>query len=252
MADWNASQYLKFKKQRTQPAIDLARRMIGTHPQTIVDIGCGPGNSTFILKKTFPDAQIIGIDRSPNMVETAKSEYPDIEFCLCEAQALDGTYDLLFSNACLQWIPHHERLIPSLMDKLNDGGLLAVQIPMNNEEPLYRLIEEVAMNPKWGLQEAALPPNDCLTPDEYAAILSICSSSFDIWETVYYHFLPDHKALVEWVKGTRIRPYMDYLGDEKGALLENEITEKAKEIYPLMKNGELIFKFKRFFFVAQK
>lgn len=108
MADWNSTQYLKFKKQRTQPAVDLAMRVLDRNPKAIVDIGCGPGNSTSVLKQLFPNAKILGIDNSSNMIEKARKDHPDISFRLCDALALEGQYDLLFSNACLQWIPNHD------------------------------------------------------------------------------------------------------------------------------------------------
>ena len=251
MSDWNSSQYLKFKQQRTQPAIDLALRIVKNRPKTIADIGCGPGNSTFVLKEIFPGANILGIDTSPNMIEKARTEYPDIKFRICDASALDGKYDLLFSNACLQWIPNHNTLIPALMDKLNDGGVLAVQIPVNEEEPLFQIIGEVAAEPKWKLQDVRRQPNE-LTPNEYFDILKGCSSSFEMWETKYFHNLPDHKALVEWVKATKLRPYLACLGEELGEEFTNEIVERAKKIYPVMKSGEVIFGFRRFFFTAKK
>lgn len=120
MADWSSSQYLKFKNQRTQPAVDLAMRVVEKRPKTVVDIGCGPGNSTAVLRRIFPDAELLGIDSSPDMIERARREHPDLQFRLCDARALEGQYDLLFSNACLQWIPDHASLIPALMDKLRE------------------------------------------------------------------------------------------------------------------------------------
>lgn len=252
MADWNANQYLKFRNQRTQPAVDLARRVMNRRPKRIADIGCGPGNSTSVLKALFPHANILGIDNSPNMIEKARKEHPDIQFRLCEALALEGKYDLLFSNACLQWIPDHNMLLPALMDKLHDGGILAVQIPMNGAEPLFTIIKEVAAEPKWGLQDVVLPPNETLAPSAYFDILSGCSSAFDIWETKYYHFLDDHRALVEWVKGTRLRPYLAVLGEERGKAFENEIVDRAKKFYPVGKNGGVVLGFRRFFFTAEK
>lgn len=252
MSDWNSIQYLKFKNQRTQPAIDLLARVKYADPKTIADIGCGPGNSTSVLAQTFPSSSVVGIDSSRNMIEKAKKEHPQLGFRLCDALSLEGTYDLLFSNACLQWIPEHNSLIPALMDKLNDGGILAVQIPMNGEEPLFRLIKEVAAEPKWGLDKVKLQPNETLTPLEYYDILSGCSSSFDIWETKYYHTMPNHKALVEWVKGTRIRPHLDYLGDKKGAEFENELIERSKALYPVTVDGNVVLGFRRFFFSAVK
>lgn len=140
MAEWNSGLYRKFENQRTQPARDLAERIKGTNPHTVLDIGCGPGNSTAVLKAVFPCAQITGIDNSENMIQRAKSEYPDIQFELCDVHAILGRYDVLFSNACLQWVPEHRTLIPELMSKLNDGGILAVQMPMNGDEPLYKII----------------------------------------------------------------------------------------------------------------
>ncbi len=251
MSDWNSTQYLKFKNERTRPAKDLAMR-IQNAPKTIVDIGCGPGNSTKVLREQFPDADILGIDNSPNMIEKAKAENPSLRFRLCDALSLDGKYDLLFSNACLQWIPDHNTLIPSLMGKLNDRGILAVQVPMNGDEPLFRLIREVANEPKWGFTDVKLQPNETLTPHEYYDILSACSSSFDIWEIKYYHTMPDHQALVDWVKGTRLRPYLDYLGAEKGAAFEAEIVARSRAYYPIMENGNVVLGFRRFFFTAVK
>lgn len=251
MSDWNSAQYLKFKNERTQPAKDLAMR-ISSSPKTIVDIGCGPGNSTRILRTVFPNADILGIDNSPNMIKKAKTERSDIEFRLCDALSLSEKYDLLFSNACLQWIPNHEVLIPSLMAKLNDGGTFAVQIPMNGDEPLFRLIREVAEEPRWNLSGVQLQPNQTLTPPEYYNILSACSSAFDMWEVKYYHTMPNCKALVDWVKGTRLRPYLDALEADKGIAFEEELLERAKELYPITENRNVVLGFRRFFFTAVK
>lgn len=251
MADWNSAQYLKFKNERTQPAIDLALRVVN-NPKTIVDIGCGPGNSTKVLKDIFPNANILGIDNSPNMISKAKSEYPNINFRLCDVLSLHDKYDLLFSNACLQWIPNHSVVIPALMDRLNDGGMLAVQIPMNSDEPLFQLIKEVAAEPSWGLSGVRIQPNETLTPLEYYNILSGCCSEFNIWEIKYYHTLPNHQTLVEWVKSTRLRPYLDYLGAKKGAEFEAELVKRSKELYSVMDNGDIVLGFRRFFFTATK
>lgn len=251
MADWNSTQYLKFENQRTQPARDLAM-CINITPKTVVDIGCGPGNSTKVLKDFFPEAHIVGIDSSSNMVKKAKAEYADIDFYLSDAQALEGKYDLLFSNACLQWIPEHKQLIPSLMDKLNEGGVFAVQIPMNGEESLFQLIRQVVQQPEWGLAEVKVQPNETLTPTEYYDILSGCSSAFDMWEVKYYHTMANHQALVDWIKGTRIRPYLDFLGEERGRAFEEELVERSKELYPVMDNGNVVLGFRRFFFTAVK
>lgn len=248
MFEWNSDQYLKFKAQRTQPAIDLAKRVSDCNPHTILDIGCGPGNSTSVLKSVFPDAIISGIDTSQEMIDKAKKSYPDIDFTLGDARKINGKHDLMFSNACLQWIPDHKELIPYLMSRLNEGGTLAVQIPMNGEEPLFRIIREVVSE----LKLNSLSRQWVLKPEEYYEILSDCSSSFQIWETVYYHDLPNHEAMLEWVKGTHIRPYMAELSEENGREFENEILGRTRKTYPIMSDGKVILRFRRFFFIAVK
>lgn len=252
MSDWNPEKYLLFKKQRTQPAVDLARRMLDFQPRTIVDIGCGPGNSTAVLKRVFPDARLIGIDSSEGMIAKARNSYGDIEFSVCRAEELTGSYDLLFSNACLQWIPDHEALIPKLMARLNPGGALAVQLPMNQAEPLYSIISRVAADPKWDFCGAHFEKNDVLSPAEYYDILSRCTDSFEMWETVYYHALPSHEHLLEWVRSTRLRPYLDALDAAGAREFEAEILCASKAAYTPAGSGEVIFKFRRFFFIARK
>ena len=140
MSKWDPEKYLVFQQQRTQPAIDLAKRVADRKPDTIADIGCGPGNSTAVLKAVFPDASsVLGIDNSAEMIERARKDHKGIDFAVASAAELSGSYDLLFSNACLQWIPDHEQLIPQLMAHLTDGGALAVQIPMNQSMRLCRM-----------------------------------------------------------------------------------------------------------------
>lgn len=252
MKDWNPDKYLLFKKQRTQPAIDLAMRIKDCSPSTIADIGCGPGNSTRVLKQVFPTAEIIGTDSSENMIRKAQKENPDINFSVCDAQELTGKYDLLFSNACLQWIPNHSELIPKLMTKLNSGGILAVQIPMNAEEPLFRIINKTVEERSEDFRHTYFEQNDILSPEEYYNILSNCSNNFEIWETVYYHSMPSHRHLIEWVKTTRLRPYLEVLDEKQKAEFENQILRQTENAYPTMPNGEIIFKFRRLFFFAQK
>lgn len=253
MADWNPEKYLLFKKQRTQPAIDLAARAAGCcKPQTIADIGCGPGNSTAVLKSVFPNARILGIDSSEAMIGRAKAEHPDMTFAVCRAQELTGRYDLLFSNACLQWIPDHDVLIPALMGRLNAGGVLAVQMPRNQSEPLYRIISEVAADPAWHVEHVKAQEREVPSPEEYFDILSRCSSGFELWETTYYHVLPSHEHLVEWVRATRLRPYLEALSGPEKEAFEREILNRARQAYAATESGEVVFRFRRFFFIAHR
>lgn len=253
MSEWNSAQYLKFKNQRTQPSVDLAKRIKIDCAKNIVDIGCGPGNSTHILKTVFNNADILGIDSSKNMIESAKSAYPDINFMLLDAGDFvknDKKYDIVFSNACLQWIPKHEEFIPLLFGKLNKGGVLAVQMPINFNEPLFKIIDETVKNKKWNLTDVN-EPNETLAPDKYFDILSSLTNDFDIWETVYYHNMSSLDDMIEWVKGTRLRPYLNKLNQNLQDELIKEIYSKALPFYKKQTNGEIIFKFRRLFFTAK-
>lgn len=144
MADWNAGQYLKFKTERTQPAIDLARSMELQNPSRIADIGCGPGNSTAVLCAMFPQAKVTGYDSSADMLKAARENCPEAEFKFCDVSKnlseLGTGFDVVFSNACLQWVPEHRSCIPGLLAMLKPGGVLAVQIPNNFREPIHRII----------------------------------------------------------------------------------------------------------------
>lgn len=250
MSEWNPEKYLQFQSQRTQPAIDLANRVRNCNPKTVADIGCGPGNSTAILQKVFPNAEIYGIDNSETMLAKARAAHSDIPFLLGSADNLHDRYDLLFSNACLQWLPAHEVLIPKLISNLTTHGTLAVQMPNSQEEPLSRIIREVAAEAEWDFSNVCFAKNDVLSTEAYYEILSSCTSCFEIWETAYYHILPSHQSLIEWVRSTRLRPYLEVLTPAQQAEFESRILERAKKAYPLTASGEVIFRFNRLFFTA--
>lgn len=252
MTDWNPEKYLQFQKQRTQPAIDLAARVSGVQPRRVIDIGCGPGNSTAVLRSVFPKADVLGIDASKNMVNTAKAKHPDISFALCDAWDIECDYDLIFSNACLQWIGDHPRLLPHFMSKLNDGGVLAVQMPVNGEEPLFRIIHEVTHEAAWGFDNNLFEINRVLSPEEYHNILAPCTTHVDIWETVYYHIMPSHQSLIEWVRATRLRPFLDTLDEERKERFEAELLKRVQLAYPVMLNGDVLLRFRRLFFLGRK
>ena len=257
MAKWNSSQYLKFGAERTQPAVDLANRIGVEAPEKIIDIGCGPGNSTEVLARRFPGARVLGIDSSPEMIEAAKRDHPDLAFRLCDAGRDlpllgQGTFDVVFSNACIQWIPDHPKLLRDMMNLLRPGGMLAVQTPMNYDEPIHRIIGEVVRSEKW----AARFPNPRifynLTQGEYFDLLSELSSDFTLWQTIYFHRLKSHENIIEWYRGTGLRPYLSALSEAERPAFEREIFRRVVSAYPKQKNGEIIFRFPRFFFLATK
>lgn len=256
MSDWNAEQYLKFKKDRTKPSIDLVNKITVKNPENMIDIGCGPGNSTAVLKKKFPNAHIVGADTSANMLEKAKSEHPDIDFMLFDAskdfEKLGRKFDVVFSNACIQWVPDHEKLIPDMMSVLNEGGMLAVQVPLSYEQDMQKVISAVCNKAYW-LERIHNPRKIYTLKDcAYFDILSNCSSDFEMWKTVYYHRLPSHQSVFEWYRSTGLKPYFDVLNDDDKILFEKDILQEIANQFPIQQNGEIIFRFPRLFFTAIK
>lgn len=254
MSDWNSAQYLKFKAQRTQPAIDLAARISG-EPAEIIDLGCGPGNSTRVLKERFPSAHIVGVDSSESMIAAAREGNSDLEFEILdvsgELSEFSGRFDVVFSNACLQWIPDHRRLIPKIFGLLKTGGTLGVQIPMNFDEPIHKIIGRVSGSERW---RGKVPERifGTLTAFEYFDILSGLTDDFEIWHTVYCHRMPSVESIIEWYRSTGLRPYHNALDDSDGAEFVREVYEELSGEYHKQKNGEVIFRFPRFFFIAKK
>lgn len=254
--DWNSEQYLKFEKERTQPAIDLAGRMGINNPQKIADIGCGPGNSSEILKGAYPNVHVVGVDSSENMLLTAKKRCPDIDFILCDISKdiskIGCGFDAVFSNACLQWVPNHKKILPELFSVMKCGGMLAVQVPYNFDEPIHKIISRIAFLPKWKKYFKSPRIFYTLTPDEYYDILSQNSAEVYMWETTYYHILPSWQSILEWYRSTGMKPYIDALPDSLKPVFENAVMEQVKIAYPLQKDGKVLFKFPRLFFTAVK
>lgn len=258
MADWNSSQYLKFKSERTLPSVDLISRIkLSASPCKILDIGCGPGNSSAELKKAFPNAYVLGIDSSENMIDEARSSCRGIDFCLFNAEndisELGRDFDLVFSNACIQWIPDHEVLLGNMLSCLKSGGMLAVQTPMNYDEPIHKIINETVGESRWKNRFAHSRIFYNLTQEEYFDILSSLSKDLSLWSTTYFHVMNSHNDIMEWYKATGLKPWLDQLQDvNEHAEFENEVLEKVKKAYPVQKNGQIIFRFPRFFFTAVK
>lgn len=236
--------------------MDLAARIPALSAKKVVDIGCGPGNSTEVLHRRFPEASVLGVDNSEQMLKTAMLKYPEFTFRYCDVScdlpALGEEYDAVFSNACLQWVPDHPKLLKELMGLLRNGGILAVQVPLQSQQPVHRLIRETALSPKWRPFFPKVRDFYILTESEYFDVLSDIATDFSMWETIYYHRMAGHEALLEWYRGTGLRPYLDVLPKERIPDFEGELLQKIKEEYSLRKNGEVIFHFPRLFFWAKK
>lgn len=255
MSDWNSNQYMKFGAERTQPSIDLVNRIADINPNRILDIGCGPGNSTDRLAKQFPNADILGVDFSEDMLKKAQTTYPELRFEQSfipdDLDKLDGEFDLIFSNACIHWIPNHESLLPAIFDKLSDGGTLAVQIPYIQKAPFYRLLNLLVHTVEWK-DLSSIHNFHNLLPEDYYDILGRLSDNFNIWETTYYHTVQSHNGVIEWYKGSGLRPYLDSLSEEKRPEFLADLNEIISENFPRRANGSIILKMPRLFFTAKK
>ncbi len=262
MNGWNPNQQLKFTDERIQPAVDLASRIqLQKKPHKILDIGCGYGNSTHVLAQKFPHACIIGIDNSENTIQVAKTASidldADLDFMICDATtglpSLETNYDIVFSNAAIQWIPRHEELLKNMMGRLKEGGVMAVQTPLQEKHPLYQSIRTLLRNPKW---KTVFPKNiqrqNNLSPTEYATILSNIATKYHLWQTTYFHVLSAYRDIIEWFRTTHLRPFFSILPLEKHAEFEAELLEILSEAIIPLKNGNILLPFPRLFFTAMR
>ena len=190
------------------------------------------------------------------MLDKAQTQNPDLDFILFDAakdfNVLNQKFDVVFSNACIQWIPNHHLLIKNMMNILKDGGLLAVQTPMNYKEPIHMIIAELTSSSKWKTKFTKPRIFYNLTQSEYFDLLSDIAADFSIWETIYCHRMPSHESIMEWYKGTGLRPYLEALSRKDALEFEHDVYSEVKKAYPMQANGEIIFKFPRFFFTAVK
>ncbi|MCW5980224.1 MAG: methyltransferase domain-containing protein [Bryobacteraceae bacterium] len=256
MPEWDAGTYLKFARERTQPAIDLARRIELHEPKRIVDLGCGPGNSTEVLRRRWPMAEIAGLDSSPAMIAEARRGYPRGTWILADARSWTAPepFDLVFSNALFQWLPDHAALCRHLLEQVAPGGALAVQAPAHYDSPLHREILDVSRDPAWNHRmEAARTALTRESPSFYFDVCSSLASRVDLWETTYYHVIDGPEAVLEWFRGTGLRPFLEALapGDER-LRFERMLLERYAATYPRRPGGRVLFPFKRLFFIAYR
>ena len=253
---WSSTQYSKFEHERNRPIYDLLAHIPTVKVSTATDIGCGPGNSTELLRDRFLDAKITGMDSSANMVEAARKRMPGVSFEVDDISTwkADGPFDVILANASLQWVPDHETLFPALINKLTAGGTLAVQMPDNFEEPAHRLMRETAAKGPWaGKLEGASKRIARKGAQWYYQALRDKVASLDIWRTTYHHPLAGGPAaVVEWFKGTGLRPFLDPLNENERTAFLVEYQEAIAEAYPSYADGTVLLPFPRLFIVATK
>ena len=261
MADWNPALYARYEDERTRPARDLLARVPLQSARLAVDLGCGPGNSTELLVERFPSAAVIGTDNSPSMIESARERLPEARFPKARFELSDiaswkseAAPDLIYANASLQWVPDHETLLPRLLQSLAPGGVLAIQMPDNRDEPTHRLMRETAAEPTWAaaIGDYSKLRTELLGLQGYYDLLAPPAASIDIWRTAYQHPMPSARAIVDWVRSTGLRPFVDPLSPE---LRESYLAEYERRIdaaYPARTDGQRLLAFPRLFIIATR
>jgi trans-aconitate 2-methyltransferase len=254
MSDWNPALYTRFEDERTRPAAELLARVPLDAPRVVVDLGCGPGNSTELLARRFPAARIVGTDSSPAMLATARQRLPQLSFEQGDiAQwAPAEPVDLAYANAALQWVGDHPRLLPRLLSALAPGGVLAVQMPDNLDEPSHRLMRETAA----ALLGIAADDGDqhrarILPAQQYYDLLAL-QADVDVWRTTYYHRMDDAAAIVQWLRATGLKPYVDPLAPDLQARFLAEYQHRIELAYPPRADGKRLLAFPRLFIVARR
>ncbi len=250
---WNPATYLAFADERTRPAAELLARVPDEVPARVIDLGCGPGNSTALLRARWPAAHLEGLDSSPQMLEQARAAGIDAQWIEADVAAwrADAPYDVIFSNATFQWLGDHATLLPKLMRFAKPGGTFAFQVPHNMDAPSHVLMRQTAASGPWSAKLRNVREVSVLAPAGYYAILEGHAASLDIWETEYLHVLRGEDAVYHWVGGTGLRPFVAALaGAEREAFIA-AYKNKLNAAYP-PRAGATLFPFKRLFVVARR
>ena len=249
---WDSEQYLKFAEERKQPCMDLLSRLKGNF-NTILDLGCGPGNSTKNLFDKYNYAKIIGFDQDENMLKKARNNYPELEFIKGNApedfNKLKDKFDLVFSNACIHWIANQERLIEDVYHLLNDGGVFAVQIPLTEESHFYHILYKMIGENWTNLRSVKNFYN--LSQMGYYNVIIKYFKNISMWRSDYYHVVKK-EMIIEWYKGSGLRPYLALMKDDEKNDFLTELQERIFEEYTLLDDGNVFLIMPRLFFITEK
>ena len=258
---WDPAQYLSFADERSRPFFDLAGRIAAKSPRSVVDLGCGPGQLTASLAERWPDADVVGIDSSPDMIAAAEriaatgtAGQGSLSFRVEDVRdwRAEAPVDVIISNAVLQWVPHHLQLLSRWTDWLADDGWLAFQLPGNYDQPSHAILRELAASDRWRAALTGVELNrQSADPAEYLDLLVGLGLAVDAWETTYLHVLTGPDPVTEWYKGTGLRPVLAALDPAQGAEFIRQYGERARAAYPAASYGTVL-PFRRVFVVAHK
>jgi len=254
MEDWSARQYLKFEDERTRPPRDLLAQVPLQHPRLVVDLGCGPGNSTELLAERYPQSQVVGLDSSPDMLRKARERLPNCSFVEADIADWkpDPATDLIFGNAVMQWLPEHPAIMRRLIESMPQGGVLAIQMPDNTREPSLRFQREVGESGPWKdhPEIKAAARGDLPSVEEYYDLLKPAASHLDIWHITYNHVMASPAAITEWFKGSSLQPFLSPLSAEDREKFCTAYTAKITQAYKPRYDGKVLLRFPRLFIVA--
>jgi trans-aconitate 2-methyltransferase len=248
---WDPALYLRFDDHRSRPFHDLLARVGAVAPRRVVDLGCGPGHLTALLATRWPDAEVVALDSSAEMVAAARERGITAE----QADVVDWVpppdTDVVVTNAVLQWVPSHRQLLPRWIEALPSGAWFALQVPGNLGAPSHALIRELAAQEPWRGRvdlrgELAVPE-----PAEYAELLAGAGPEVDVWETTYQQRLTGPDPVLEWISGTALRPVRDALSEDEFAAFRSELAPRLRAAYPPRPDGTTWFPFRRIFAVAR-
>lgn len=254
---WSSKQYVAFEDERTRPVRDLLNAVPGRDVVSAIDLGCGPGNSTEVVAARFPEASVSGLDSSADMIEAARKRLPKCQFLIKSIETWNGpgSFDIILANASLHWVPNHASLLQRLIGFLSDHGSLAAQMPDNLNEPVHRLMREIAAQHPWAnkLAKSAGERATVESADWYYSLLRPLCSRVDIWRTTYHHPLTGGAdAVVEWFKGSGLRPFLSPLSDVEQDTYLSGYRAAIADAYPTLSDGTVLLPFPRLFVVATR
>ncbi len=251
---WNPDQYTLFSDHRLRPALDLLAQIPLISPHVIYDLGCGTGNVTSMLSQHWNEAVVTGIDSSEEMLKKARTDHPSLEWQIGDIAEFRPTSkgNLIFSNAALHWLDNHEELFPHLLSQLRPGGVLAIQMPNNFNAPSHQNIYQLAQSPRWIDQLGSLVrPAPVHNINWYFDLLAPFTKRINIWETTYFQVLEGKNAVLEWTRGTALRPFLQALPADQVEEFEAEYAARLLEAYPQRRDGSTLYPFSRLFVVVQ-
>ncbi len=253
MQSWNAVQYGKFTEQRMRPGLDLLGRIPTTDPEVVVDLGCGTGSLTQVLHERWPQARVVGIDASTEMLSSVPNT-PGITWHQAEIERWqpDEPVDVIYSNAALHWVDDHGRLFPRLLGYIKLSGCLAVQMPDNWDQPSHTIPERLLESPVWpDAARAAFRRHPVAAITDYRRWLGE-ATSLDLWRTTYVQTLTGVDPVLEWVRGSVLGPVASAMNEAERSSFEATLAEQYRVAYPPEEDGATLFPFSRLFIVAIK